>query len=316
VLKASSLEVFLTESDIQGALEEYASGKLESLQVELEDGVVVLRVRVVDERLPMAVPVELRVSVLGVRDTQVEAGVSWSNMPLLPGFLKELALHKAFDALPGNYDNGVMTVDVAEVLDNVPVSFRIQGLSVTREGIRVTLADVAAFPFRPAEVVTMQPGAMVPVPSVAVAVLPEHQDYYQKLRDRVKRLAATQAPKWAQAMVPWVLAIPDFFVMMVKLARDERVPTVAKVIAGATIAYFITPIDLIPDVIPFIGQMDDVAVALFAIEQIGQRIPFELIEEAWPGDESVADLVKEGTQLFRRVLPEKMVNAMLRVVNR
>lgn len=315
MLKASFLEVFLTESDLQEALGEFTTGQLEDVQVDLEDGVVILRLRVVSDKLPMAVPMELRLSVRSLRGTVVEAGVAWSNLPLLPGFLKELALHKAFEALPGNYDDGVMTIDMAEVLDNVPVSFVIQGLSVTREGIRVNLADIAAYPFQPAGLAP-EPGALVPVPSPMVLVLDEHQDFYDKLRENVRRLVAAKAPKWAQALVPWVLAVPDFFAMMVRLARDQRVSPLAKVIAGAVIAYFISPIDLIPDIIPFVGQIDDVAVALFAIEQISQRVPVELIEEAWPGDERVADLVKEGTQLFRRVLPERMLSALLRVVKR
>ncbi len=41
---------------------------------------------------------------------------------------------------------------------------------------------------------------------------------------------------------------------------DERTPTIAKVIAAATIFYAASPIDLIPDFIPVLGQLDDLLI--------------------------------------------------------
>ena len=43
-------------------------------------------------------------------------------------------------------------------------------------------------------------------------------------------------------------------------ARDSRVPVMAKVVAGATAAYALSPIDLIPDFIPVLGYLDDLII--------------------------------------------------------
>lgn len=40
-------------------------------------------------------------------------------------------------------------------------------------------------------------------------------------------------------------------------SRDPRVPWRAKVVAGITVAYVLSPIDLIPDFIPVLGYLDD-----------------------------------------------------------
>ena len=40
-------------------------------------------------------------------------------------------------------------------------------------------------------------------------------------------------------------------------SRDPRVPVLAKIVAGFTVAYALSPIDLIPDFIPVIGYLDD-----------------------------------------------------------
>jgi uncharacterized membrane protein YkvA (DUF1232 family) len=173
-----------------------------------------------------------------------------------------------------------------------------------------------AFPLEPTALAVEPCTALVPVPSREEAKLPEHQDYYQKLREYVSRYAAEKAPRWMQPLVPWVLAVPDFFVLMVRLAKDQRVPAIVKVIAGVAVAYFIMPVDLIPDPIPLVGEVDDVAVAIFALEQIGSRVPVEVVEELWPGEGKVFDLVKEGVELFSRVLPGKMVDSIRKLITR
>ena len=47
-------------------------------------------------------------------------------------------------------------------------------------------------------------------------------------------------------------------VLVVYLAtRDPRTPWYAKAVAFATVAYALSPIDLIPDFVPVLGYLDD-----------------------------------------------------------
>jgi len=316
LLRASGVEILLSHDDVEETLRGHSAGRAEVEAVELLHGAVGLRLKVTPgERLPVAVPVELRLSVRGMQGMSVELDVAWSNMPLVPGFLKELALQKAFEALPGEYRDGVFFVDMAEVLQDVPVQFELSGVTVTPAGIRVSLRNVMAFPLQPAGmIIDVGETALVPVPSTEEAKLPEHQGYYQKLRERVRQWAAQKAPRWMQPLVPWILVGPDLFVLLVRLARDERVPAAVKVMTGAVIAYFIMPVDLIPDIIPLVGEVDDVAVAIFALEQISRRVPAALIQELWPGEGKVVDLVRAGTALFSRALPSRMLESIRRMV--
>ena len=56
--------------------------------------------------------------------------------------------------------------------------------------------------------------------------------------------------------------------------RQIELPNLLKIIAG--FIYFISPIDLIPDFLPFIGLTDDVALLMFIINSIdGELIKFE-----------------------------------------
>lgn len=289
---------------------------MESLKVSLTDGAILVALEVGGDKLPMKVPVELRLTIERAYDQEVAFGVTWSNMPLLPGFLKNLALQRAFEALPGTYENGLFVVQSTEVIEHLPVSFRIVGVKVEPEGVRVRLADVVAFPVDPSSLIESPQRALVPVPSTEEARIPEHQDFYEKLRAKVKKFTVERAPQWAQPLVPWVLAVPDFFVMMVRLARDPRVPTAYKIMAGVVVAYFISPVDLIPDPIPILGELDDLAVAIFALDQMKGALDRQVIEEAWPGEGEVLELVSEGVELFTKVFPAKMLLAVKRVLKR
>ena len=316
MLRASAVELTFTVTDIEEALESFAAGSLQELRVDLENGAILLRHKVALEPLPMAVPVEVRFTLQAAHATEIELGVSWSNMGMVPAFLKEKALQKAFEPLPGRYEDGLYRIDLSEVLEHVPVSFSIKGVQIGRAAVKIQLADVIAFPLAPAGLVEAPPGALVPVPSQEEQRIPEHQGFYRKLREKVTRFAVERAPKWAQPLVPWVLAVPDFFVLIVRIARDERVPAGAKLIAGATIAYFLSPVDLIPDPIPLIGEIDDLALALFAVEKIASMVPHNVVRESWPGEGDVLALVKEGTDLITRVLPGKMIDALRLVLKR
>lgn len=63
------------------------------------------------------------------------------------------------------------------------------------------------------------------------------------------------------------------------LARDPRTPWYAKLIAGITVAYALSPIDLIPDFIPIIGYFDDLILVPLGIWLALRLIPSELIAE-------------------------------------
>ena len=62
-------------------------------------------------------------------------------------------------------------------------------------------------------------------------------------------------------------------------AYDPRVPWIAKVLAGAVAAYALSPIDLIPDFIPVLGQLDDLIIVPLGIVLAVRLIPPELLAE-------------------------------------
>jgi uncharacterized membrane protein YkvA (DUF1232 family) len=62
-------------------------------------------------------------------------------------------------------------------------------------------------------------------------------------------------------------------------ARDRRVSRAAKIVAGATAAYALSPIDLIPDFIPVLGYLDDLLIVPAGIWLALRLIPTPLMQE-------------------------------------
>ncbi len=79
--------------------------------------------------------------------------------------------------------------------------------------------------------------------------------------------------------------VRDVILLLKDLAVDPRVPRVDKVIALAAAAYLVSPIDLVPDVIPVIGQIDDVGVTAFAVHRLLAGAGYDMIYELWRGSD-------------------------------
>ena len=82
---------------------------------------------------------------------------------------------------------------------------------------------------------------------------------------------------------------PNCVVMLRRLRADRRLPVRARLALGAAMGYLLSPIQLIPNVIPVLGQVDDLAVVTLALRYSCRRLPRDDVLRAWPGDPSSID---------------------------
>lgn len=62
-------------------------------------------------------------------------------------------------------------------------------------------------------------------------------------------------------------------------SRDPRVPRAAKILAAVIAAYALSPIDLIPDVIPVLGLLDDLVLVPLGVALVVRMIPHDVWNE-------------------------------------
>jgi len=99
--------------------------------------------------------------------------------------------------------------------------------------------------------------------------------------------------------------MPAYARLIWALARDPRVPVQQKLVLGAVAGYLVFPIDIIPDFIPVLGQLDDLGVLIFGLDFFIRNAPKEVVEEhmsriARNDDELTRDLEKAQGMLSSR----------------
>jgi uncharacterized membrane protein YkvA (DUF1232 family) len=79
--------------------------------------------------------------------------------------------------------------------------------------------------------------------------------------------------------------LPDVAKLLWRIVRDPRVSRRAKAIAAGAVVYVASPIDLVPDQIPVLGQLDDVWVVTRALRYLVTSTGYDLVRELWPGSD-------------------------------
>ena len=91
--------------------------------------------------------------------------------------------------------------------------------------------------------------------------------------------------------------IPDCLVLVGRLARDRRIPRARRAILFLVLGYLALPIDLVPDFLPGVGQLDDAVVLGLALRVVVRGGGGELVREAWPGPAASLQLVLRAAGL-------------------
>jgi uncharacterized membrane protein YkvA (DUF1232 family) len=125
------------------------------------------------------------------------------------------------------------------------------------------------------------------------------------------RLGLTVLSFWP--FMPIVARAPLYGRLLVELMLDGRVPGSRRAIVGFAVAYVISPIDLVPDFIPVISRLDDVAALVIALDLLLEGVPREvLIEKMYKLGIDGRELERDMASV-RRFLPAPIRSAALQL---
>lgn len=110
----------------------------------------------------------------------------------------------------------------------------------------------------------------------------------------------------------YLMLVPRLGKLLWRLARDPRVPARTKATLFLLGGYIASPIDVIPDALPGIGQLDDIAIIAFALDQMLNRVPEDIVREHWDGDEDILQVVKEILDISTAFVPGWLRNRFTR----
>jgi uncharacterized membrane protein YkvA (DUF1232 family) len=137
------------------------------------------------------------------------------------------------------------------------------------------------------------------------------QQFYQRLRKTVKLWAGSEKGSGSQ-FTDLILAGPDLFMLLVRLSQDDRVDQASRTKLVSAAAYFISPLDLIPELIlgpP--GLVDDIALSAFVLNDVLESTDPAVVREHWEGDTDLLELIRQilavadtmvGGPIWRRLI--------------
>lgn len=108
-----------------------------------------------------------------------------------------------------------------------------------------------------------------------------------------------------------VMLIPNFLKLLYRLFKDSRVPKTEKALLVGAIVYVISPIDLIPDFIPFIGEVDDAYFVALTLLRLLNRAPDEVVTEHWDGGGDLPRILDGIVRAAQWVLPKRVARILL-----
>jgi len=147
-------------------------------------------------------------------------------------------------------------------------------------------------------------------------VIPKAYDFYHLLRRRIRAWAESKTGRMHR-FAEFLLWGPDLFHLLVKLVNDDDVPRKHKLQIGFAIAYFISPIDLLPDMLlgP-IGFLDDIALAAFVLNNLLNDVDPKVLRKHWAGDEDVLVVVRKVVREADRILGKGLALKVRALVGR
>lgn len=115
----------------------------------------------------------------------------------------------------------------------------------------------------------------------------------------------------------YIRQLPQYVRLLGGLLGDKRVSILDKALVMGAIAYIVMPIDVIPDFIPFFGEIDDLYLLVMALQRLIANAGRTALLAHWSGEPSdLADLNLKGALTAAAFFLPKRIRRRLRVIGK
>lgn len=125
-----------------------------------------------------------------------------------------------------------------------------------------------------------------------------------------KKLARREKSQIKGRMSNFLMFLPNMFTLLGRLLKDARVPLAEKALFAAAIVYVIMPLDFIPDVFPFIGQVDDIYLVALTLLRLLNRTDETVVRENWSGGGDIVSLANSVAGIAPMLLPKRVTRVL------
>jgi uncharacterized membrane protein YkvA (DUF1232 family) len=108
-----------------------------------------------------------------------------------------------------------------------------------------------------------------------------------------------------------LLFLPNMIALTARLMVDSRVPRTERALFAAALIYAIIPFDFIPDMIPFVGQIDDLFLISMTLLRLMDRTDDSIVREHWRGGGDIVQLAESVATVAPLLIPRAISRVLL-----
>ena len=108
-----------------------------------------------------------------------------------------------------------------------------------------------------------------------------------------------------------LMFLPNMVILCARLMVDKRVPRTERALLAAAVIYAIIPFDFIPDMIPFVGQIDDLFLISLTLLRLIDRTDDVIVREHWRGGGDIVQLAESAATIAPLLMPKRIARVLL-----
>lgn len=202
-------------------------------------------------------------------------------------------------------EKDVLSLNLDGILETLPVKLELalKTLTLKEEKIYVETKDID---FSLEKEVKEQEVIDEAEEEPEETIIVKKVDGYSKFKENVE----SKVPEKYNGATKYLMIVPDFLALLYRIFKDERVDKKTKAVVGVALGYLASPIDILPDSIPFVGKIDDVAIIFFVLNKIVNDIPENVLLENWQGQEDIMKIIKEGVNYINSAVGGETIDSI------
>lgn len=144
-----------------------------------------------------------------------------------------------------------------------------------------------------------------------LGLIPHTADSYSDFRKKLLK----KIPAGRKNLGEYAFLLPDLYVLAYRLMKDKRVAKRDKVVLGVTFGYPLLPFDLLPDKMPILGKVDDLALIFFGANHMLTKIPVPILVKHWQGELKTLKLLRDNLGTLVGFTPAKTLDQVYGMVD-
>lgn len=134
------------------------------------------------------------------------------------------------------------------------------------------------------------------------------QRFYDKVRENIRNYLEAKGSV-AGKTGEYLLLVPDMFMLLWRLINDPRVNSKNKVLLGSGLAYYLFPLDIMPEA--FLGPMgyvDDLVFGVYLLNRMLTDTDPEVLREHWSGSDDVLATIQNVLNAADNLVGSDLLN--------